>query len=40
MVQDADKLAEGVAKLLEQAILGEKPVGSVVPVSLKLGETS
>ncbi|WP_295894057.1 LacI family DNA-binding transcriptional regulator [uncultured Vibrio sp.] len=40
VVQDADKLAEGVAKLLEQAILGEKPVGSVVPVSLKLGETS
>lgn len=38
--QDADKLAEGVAKLLEQAILGEKPVGSVVPVTLKLGETS
>ncbi|AYO23947.1 LacI family transcriptional regulator [Vibrio owensii] len=38
--QDTDKIAARVASMLEQAMLREQPVGSVVPVSLKLGKTS
>ncbi|MBP8549251.1 LacI family DNA-binding transcriptional regulator [Vibrio paracholerae] len=38
--QDTDKIAARVASMLEQAMRREQPVGSVVPVSLKLGKTS
>ncbi len=40
IVQDTDKIAARVASMLEQAILREQPVGSVVAVSLKLGKTT
>ena len=38
--QDIDKIAARVASMLERAMLLEQPVGSIVPVSLKLGKTS
>ncbi|GAM57390.1 transcriptional regulator, lacI family [Vibrio ishigakensis] len=40
IVQDTDLIANRVAQMLEQAMVGEQPVGSVVPVTLKLGETT
>lgn len=40
IVQDTDKIAARVASMLEQAILREQPVGSVVAVNLKLGKTT
>ncbi|WP_347362517.1 LacI family DNA-binding transcriptional regulator [Vibrio vulnificus] len=40
IVQDTDKIASRVASMLEQAILREQPVGSVVAVNLKLGKTT
>jgi LacI family transcriptional regulator len=40
IVQDTDMIAARVASMLGQAMLREHPVGSVVPVSLKLGKTS
>lgn len=40
IVQDTDKIAARVASMLEQAMLREQPVGSVVPVTLRVGETS
>lgn len=38
--QDIDKIAARVASMLERAMLLEQPIGSIVPVSLKLGKTS
>lgn len=40
IVQDTDKIAERVAIMLEQAMLFEQPIGSVVPVTLRVGETT
>ncbi len=40
IVQDTDKISARVASMLEQAMLGEQPIGSVVPVSLRPGQTS
>ena len=40
VVQDTDKIAAKAASMLELAILGEQPVGAVVPITLKLGETT
>jgi LacI family transcriptional regulator len=40
VVQNADLIAEHVSRLLDKAILGEQPVGSVVPVTLRLGDST
>lgn len=40
IVQDTDMIAQRAAIMLEKAIMGEHPVGSIVPVDLKLGNTT
>ncbi|WP_422526726.1 LacI family DNA-binding transcriptional regulator [Serratia fonticola] len=40
IVQDADAIAERVARLLGEAQLGKQPVGTVVPVYLRAGKTT
>ncbi len=40
IVQDPDLIASRVASMLERAILREEPVGVVVPVSLRVGQTT
>ncbi|MGL6314131.1 LacI family DNA-binding transcriptional regulator [Vibrio sp. WXL103] len=40
IVQDTDKIAQRVASMLEQAMRKEQPVGAVVPVTLRIGQTS
>ncbi len=38
--QDVNAIAEKAAILLESAIAGEQPVGVVLPVKLKIGQTA
>ncbi|GAL20677.1 ribose operon repressor [Vibrio maritimus] len=40
IVQDTDAISDKVAQMLESAMLGEEPVGSVVSVTLRKGESS
>ncbi|TKF93598.1 substrate-binding domain-containing protein, partial [Vibrio sp. F13] len=40
IVQDTDKIAAKAASMLELAMLGEQPVGAVVPITLKLGQST
>lgn len=40
IVQDPHDIADKVSELLESAIAGEMPRGAVIPVTLKVGETS